>query len=208
MANNYFMIMSGLPRSGKSTWIKNNRTDKDIVLSSDEIRKKIFGHQYFSPADNFVFGILEGMAPILFKQGFNIIMDATNLSKQSIATWSRISKENNARLIVNSIQTYDDIALELFACLYRNMKSPKDEQVPHKALLRMATYSGIPLREYFVRDENIKWKTAYNIIDIDLSNAVESLLSAHIFKLPSGGLRSALDEYEILRIFENKYGEI
>ena len=40
---NTLILMCGLARSGKSTWIKKNQADA-IVVSPDDIRAEIFGH--------------------------------------------------------------------------------------------------------------------------------------------------------------------
>ena len=48
-------MMCGLPRSGKSTWIKKNKED-DVIVSPDQIRLKVFGVQFYSEVEQFVWG--------------------------------------------------------------------------------------------------------------------------------------------------------
>ena len=87
-------VLCGIPRSGKSTWINNNKEDA-IIVSLDEIRKEIFGHQFHAPANPFVFAISGAMASLLLKQGKNVIVDATHITHQLRASWYPIIKTYN-----------------------------------------------------------------------------------------------------------------
>lgn len=80
------IMMVGIPGSGKSTWIQNNKTKTDIVISRDAIRfaKLKNDEDYFAHEsevfNEFVWEIADGLA-----EDGTIIADATHLNKKSRA---------------------------------------------------------------------------------------------------------------------------
>ena len=62
------IIMCGLPRSGKSTWIRKNKGDA-VIVSPDEIRSDIFGHQFFKNCEPWVWAMAKSMVRLLMGQG-------------------------------------------------------------------------------------------------------------------------------------------
>jgi len=122
-------IMCGLPRSGKSTWIKNNKRDA-VIVSPDDIRKEVFGHQFHSPANKFVFAIAEAMAILLIKQGKDVIIDATHMTESTRSQWVYALKDIDCCIQVVWVHTFKDISKQMDVCLSRNSLSPKDEQLP------------------------------------------------------------------------------
>jgi len=124
--------MCGLPRSGKSTWIKENAKN-DVIVCPDRIRKLIFGHQFHKDAEDFVWAYAKGMAKLLLEQGKNVLIDATNLNYPTRDQWYRIANSYNAKIRVVWIKT------SLKECKERNEKSPKDERLPEKVLEGMTT---------------------------------------------------------------------
>jgi predicted kinase len=48
----------------------------------------------------FVFGIAENMTNLLLKQGKNVIIDATNMTKELRFPWKNIALKNNAKVKV------------------------------------------------------------------------------------------------------------
>lgn len=138
-------IMSGIPRCGKSTWIRNNKKDA-IVVSPDDIRKEMFGHQFYAPANKFVFGVAEGMASLILKQGRNVIIDATHINPSSRLTWKIIANNCNANVKIVWIYACKDMVRNLGICLERNATSPKGSQLPIDALAIMAMKFEVPSR--------------------------------------------------------------
>jgi len=123
-------IMCGLPRSGKSTWVEKNKKD-EIVVSPDDIRRTIFGHQYHDGAELFVWAFVEGMVRMLLEQGKDVIVDATNSTKSRRVRWIIMARSFDIKMRTIWIQT------PLLECLKRNEKSPEDHKVPEDMIRRM-----------------------------------------------------------------------
>lgn len=70
-------IMFGLPRSGKTTYIKNNN-NKDVVISADTIRLLVYNQRFWSDGEPLVWYIRGIMLKNLLQQGSDIIIDETN----------------------------------------------------------------------------------------------------------------------------------
>jgi predicted kinase len=119
-------LMCGLPRSGKSTWVKKNKKKNEVVVCPDEIRLELFGHIFHSPSEPFIWSITEFFIKSLMKQKINIILDACNLT-MTIHRWIDIARKNNYKVNLIVIDTKFDI------CLKRN---EKDKKIPLEVLLR------------------------------------------------------------------------
>jgi len=124
------ILMVGLPRSGKSTWIKTNQNNH-VVVSPDRIRKVVFGTQFFLPVEPFVWATAKSMARLLLEQGKSIIVDATNLSQGERWQWQGIADEYNADIRCVVFET------PIEECLRRNETCPIDEKVPVEVIERM-----------------------------------------------------------------------
>jgi len=151
-------LMCGIPRSGKSSWIKKNKKDA-IVVSPDTIRKEIFGHQFYQPANKFVFAVTEAMVSLLLKQDKDVIVDATHMTKQLRSAWYPIVKDLNVKTIMVWVYADKDDLKNLEICQKRSKDSPKDEIVPYDVLKRMALQFEKPDR--FIDswiDKIIEWK--------------------------------------------------
>ena len=77
-------ILIWLPASGKSTYIKENKQEDDLVLSSDEIRKEIFWDESSQEDNWLVFDTLhKRLVAGMFKATKVIWIDATNITKKN-----------------------------------------------------------------------------------------------------------------------------
>ena len=153
-------LMCGLPRCGKSTWIKKNLKD-EIIVSPDIIRKEIFGHQFHQAANKFVFAISEAMVSLLLKQGKDVIVDATHMTRNLRASWYPVVKDTDSQTVI--VLVYADInsSKNLYIAKQRSRKSPKDEIVPDEVLERMSAQFEEPdmISDGWVNNI-IKWKNA------------------------------------------------
>lgn len=142
-------IMCGLPRSGKSTWIKRNRKNS-VVISPDKIRSEIFGHQFFNNAEDFVWGFTKAMARIVLEQGKDATIDATHINYSSRGMWFKIAEEYGVDLEMVWVKT------SLAECIKRNKESEKGQKLPDEVIERMAIYFEDPC--YDAKDQGIKIK--------------------------------------------------
>jgi predicted kinase len=151
-------ILCGIPRAGKSSWIKKNKKDA-VVMSPDEIRKEIFGHQFHAPANPFVFAINGAMASLLLKQGKNVIIDATHITHDLRKSWYPIKKTYKCKTRLVWIYIDEDKFKNLEECKRRNKNSPEGEKLPESALERMALAFEPPDEEdEYLFDEIIEYK--------------------------------------------------
>lgn len=130
-------LMCGLPRVGKSTWIEKNKGDA-VIVSPDDIRSEIFGHQFHSEANKFVFALAEAMVILLLKQGKDVIVDATHITDSLRDAWSIVILKCEANARVIWVYADKDPKKNLDICLERNAKSPNGEKLPEADLRRMA----------------------------------------------------------------------
>lgn len=73
-------IMIGCPASGKSTYAKNL---EGIYVSSDEIREELFGDASIQGNPAMIFNIFYNRAAVAFEEGYDVILDATNINKKN-----------------------------------------------------------------------------------------------------------------------------
>ena len=123
--------MCGLARCGKSTWIRKNKGDA-IVISPDNIRTSIFSHQFYFPAESFVWGIALSMARLILEQGKDVIVDATNVDFASRGKFISIAKEFDCNVRIVWIKT------SIKVCLNRNAKSNNKNKLPDGIIEGMA----------------------------------------------------------------------
>jgi predicted kinase len=140
--------MVGIPRIGKSTWINKNKNDA-IVVSSDTIRKELFGHQYHSPANKFVFAIVEAMTLLLLKQNKDVIIDSTSLSKASRGQWYSVAKSTNAIVTVVWVFADKDNDKNAEIAIKRSHRGPENERVPDDNIRSMSYSFEEPIEDWY-----------------------------------------------------------
>lgn len=84
--NNNVYIMCGIPGIGKSTWIKNFKSDNKIVISRDEIRFGLLSKEddYFAREEEVLIIFSSKIREAIIKnKNMDIFIDATHLNKSS-----------------------------------------------------------------------------------------------------------------------------
>lgn len=78
-----FIMMVGLPCSGKSTYAKELSNDLEaIICSSDAIRKELSGDINLQDKNEEVFKVLHNRIKENLKEGKSVIYDATNINSK------------------------------------------------------------------------------------------------------------------------------
>ena len=124
-------ITTGLARCGKSTWISKNKKDA-VVVSPDDIRATIFGHQFYLDAEGFIWAFAESMAKLLLDQGKSVIIDATSINDFSRNKFILIARKRGLKTKIVWVKT------SLAECKRRNNKSPEGKKLPDDVIDRMA----------------------------------------------------------------------
>ena len=84
--NNNVFIMCGIPGIGKSTWIKNFKSDNKIVISRDEIRFGLLSKEddYFAREEEVLTIFSSKIREAIIKnENADIFIDATHLNESS-----------------------------------------------------------------------------------------------------------------------------
>lgn len=80
------IVMVGLPRSGKSTWARNQRLFP--IVNPDSIRIALHGQPFLPSMEPYVWAIAKTMVKSLFLAGHTIvILDACNVTKKRRQEW-------------------------------------------------------------------------------------------------------------------------
>jgi predicted kinase len=86
MSNRILLILVGLPRSGKSTWAREQAGA--AIVNPDAIRLSLHGQPFFAFAEPFVWAIAYLMVKALFFAGHEtVIIDATNVTMKRRDEW-------------------------------------------------------------------------------------------------------------------------
>ena len=82
------ILLVGIPGSGKSTYAKNyiQKSTNVIHLSSDEIRKEIYGDESVQGNPSEVFLLMQKRAIDALNNGYDVIYDATNITRKDRAS--------------------------------------------------------------------------------------------------------------------------
>lgn len=136
------IMMVGIAGSGKSTWITNNKSETDVLVSRDAIRFAILkdDEDYFAHEtevfNRFIWQIADGLA-----EGKTVIADATHLNKKSRAlVLDKVSK------LADEIEAIVmDVLLE--TALERNDQRTGRAFVPRGVIRRMFFQMEAPTRE-------------------------------------------------------------
>jgi predicted kinase len=96
--------MCGVARSGKTTWIKENKKDTDVIVSADEIRKIVYGQRFWQDGESLMWSIRTMILEYLMKQGKDIIIDETNTTAKRRKPIIKLANKYNYIIGINVIE--------------------------------------------------------------------------------------------------------
>jgi len=129
-------LMCGLPRSGKSTWIKNNKTN-EVVVSADDIRYLVYNQQFWGDGEPLMWSIRGMMLKYLMQQGVDIIIDETNTMSERRQPIIKMAKKYGYYIIGNTIE-----GIWVDTCIARAKEINQDYLIP--VIERMAAQFELP----------------------------------------------------------------
>ena len=163
-------IVVGVAGSGKSSYIKNNKSKNSLVLSSDEIRKELFD-KLSQENNQLVFETMNKRLIAAVKENSfdEVYYDATNLSRKR-----RIGLYKN----IKSLDKNANVAILLFlvplnVILKQNAQRTGDAVVPEYSIKRM--YKNLQIPKSGVDCNNFKIVTNYTIDDFKNEFEVEDI---------------------------------
>lgn len=135
MSKPTFVMLVGLPGSGKSTYTE-NKLPEFRVHSSDAIREELLGDVNCQTSNEKVFSTLHKRIKEDLKNGFNVVCDATNISwkrrKAFVQELSNIDCHKECHLIATPYEV---------CLLYNNLR---ERNVPEDVIERMYKHFDIP----------------------------------------------------------------
>ena len=126
-----FIMMVGLPGSGKSTYAKTLTLDGKpyIIHSSDKLREELYGDAAIQGDNNKLFAELHKRIKEDLRYGENVVYDATNIKKKNRIAFLRE---------IEDVPCHKDcivMATEYKACVYNN--EHRERKVPPEVIRRM-----------------------------------------------------------------------
>ena len=146
---NKFIMLVGLPASGKSTWAENYKkehTDEEVyILSSDKIRECVLGDVGNQDYNSLVFDIMRTSAKRLLnsKEEVTVIYDATNVSSKRR---KRLLIEISNTMFINNLKVYKQCIY--FSTMWRECitrDSERDRTVGKKVVINMRDRLEVPM---------------------------------------------------------------
>ena len=131
-----FLMLVGLPGSGKSTYIKKYFNQNISVHSSDAIREELCGDVNNQDINSEVFKVLHNRVKEDLKNGISCVYDATNIS------WKRRKAFLQELNSIPCIKICHIIATPFEVCLEQNKN--RDRVVPYYVMERMYRNFDIP----------------------------------------------------------------
>lgn len=143
-----FIMMSAIPKSGKSTWVKNNYNNYSIC-SADIFRQNLLGEKGNMNYEKKIWTIHDNFFEDCLEKRKNIIMDNTNIKAKYRKKYLDKAKSNNYNLIGVQINT------PLNVCLER----AKKDNFPEEVIMRMfSNYTPLKYNEGFDIIQIINYK--------------------------------------------------
>lgn len=162
MMNKLFMMI-GIPASGKTSLAEQIANSEGAeIVSSDNIRKELYGNENIQGDSNEVFKTVENRIINGLKNNKNMIYDATNINyKRRMAFLQKIRKLKIEKIAIMVATPYEQ-------CLIRN--SQRERQVPEEVIKRM--YYNFYVPQYFEgwNDIQIKYTNNYMFFFSDLED--------------------------------------
>lgn len=103
------VITVGLPRSGKTTWAKEQGYP---IVNPDAVRLALHGKRFLQDAEDMVWSMSKYMVKALFLAGHEVvIVDATNNTLKRRLVWYDLAKTNGWKSYYKIITTSKEVCL-------------------------------------------------------------------------------------------------
>ena len=161
---NRLIVLSGVPGSGKSYFSNALMQDKEkhvYIISSDQLRKEITGHQQDLSQDELVWKIFYSLARSYSedKDGI-VILDATNAKKEY--------RVDNVKPYKNLYDEVDLVCFHIDKDLVLKQNREREFPIPEDALLRLIDAFELPDEEE---------KEFYDRIDFIKDHEIEKIIA-------------------------------
>ena len=140
------IILCGLPGSGKSTYAEKHSSKTCIHLSSDAIRTELYGNAEEQKDHEKVFEVMKERALEYLNNGYDVIYDATNITRKSRAA------------IITAVPKFVTVECKVIwepivECVRRD--SERERTVGEAVIFRMAKHFQAPFYDEGIHDIEI-----------------------------------------------------
>ncbi len=128
MADPAFIVVSGLPGTGKSYFCRRLAERLPVViLESDALRKVLFSSpSYSAPESSYLFRVCHLLIEELLRKGIPLILDATNLSERYREHLYSIADRLDVKLILVRVEAPPEL-------VYERLRARREEMSPGKS---------------------------------------------------------------------------
>lgn len=145
-----FMMLCGLPGSGKSTWAENNKGNLDFTIHSSDAIRAEFGDVNDQSKNELVFNTLHKRIKEDLRDGKNVAYDATSLSRKR-----RIHFLSNELRDISCKKVCVLFATPYEVCLKNNAN--RERKVPEEVIERMIKNFEVPCKQEGWDEIHIVW---------------------------------------------------
>ena len=209
-----FLMLRGVPGSGKSSFVKANKLER-FTVESDAIRVAINGIKHNEdgeltiPQDNMqlVWETIDKALIARMKNGEFVVLDATNIREEAYRKYKKMAKDNNYRFFVVDFtpelsENYtEDMYIEDLKA--RNLERPVYKRVPEKVIekhAKLAFNKTYISKSVLISPEEYTEKVLYRKYDLNEYKAINLYSDMHgnytTFKKAIGEIND--DEFYIL----------
>lgn len=154
VANPVFVVVSGLPGTGKSYFSRNlGERLPSVIVESDALRKGLFCSPTYSAQESHrLFNACHRLIEELLRSGITVILDATNLVEQHRERLYRISQRLRVKVIVVQVEAPREVVLQRLQGRSRGVDPEDNSEADWTIYQRMRTRADRIRRNYFVVD--------------------------------------------------------
>jgi predicted kinase len=131
----YLNLMVGLPYSGKTKWIEENKKADEYVISADELRWDVYGQEFFLGGEAMVWNIRHFLLINTLRNNCNIIIDETNTTIERRSQTIKLAKKYGYKVNAIIINTDFSTCKKRFDAEYANIA---EKSIKLKKLEKMA----------------------------------------------------------------------
>jgi len=154
VANPVFVIVSGLPGTGKSHFSRKLAEQlPSVILESDTLRKRLYPSPTYSAQESHrLFNACHRLIEELLGSGITVILDATNLVEQHRERLYRISQRLKVKQIIVRVEAPQEVVLQRLQGRFRGIDRGDNSDADSGVYQRMRAGAERIRRNHFVVD--------------------------------------------------------
>jgi len=154
VANPVFVVVSGLPGTGKSYFSRKLQERlPSVIVESDALRKRLFPSPTYSAQESQrLFNACHRLIEELLSRGIRVVLDATNLVEQHRERLYQISQRLRVKLIIVQVEAPRELVLQRLQGRSRGVDPEDSSEAGWSVYQRMRTRVERIRRNYFAVD--------------------------------------------------------